>query len=60
MEKDKKTAELLGLIRVRVWRIEDCGKGVSLPLSQTTGLDELKEGLAEKSMKGKTLSHRAT
>lgn len=60
MKKDKKTADLLGLIRVRVWRVEIKDKSVSRPLSQTTSVDELEEGLAEKAMKGKTLSHRAT
>ncbi|KAH8778737.1 hypothetical protein F5883DRAFT_613592 [Diaporthe sp. PMI_573] len=53
VHKDKKTAEVLGLIRVRIWRGEVTQNVPKRP-HQTTSFGEIEDHLAEKA-----LSHRA-
>lgn len=67
MHKDAKLAKGLGLIRVRVFRgvrVEATESNVldvlgQLPESDEE-FDEMENRLAEKALKGKALSHRAT
>ncbi|KAK7724222.1 hypothetical protein SLS64_000556 [Diaporthe eres] len=60
VSKDKQTARLLGLIRVRVWRTRIINTCVPENLRQTTKFDEMQKALAQKAVKDNALSHRAT
>lgn len=62
MTKHKEIARHLGLLRVCVWRVEVSERneaGAALPDSSVPG-DDTETKLAEKALKGKALSHRAT
>lgn len=70
MKNDKKISELLGLLRVRVWRVELVDSYEPEPVvadnkppdspCHIAGVEETEMRLAEKALKGKTLSHRTT
>ncbi|KAL1855797.1 hypothetical protein Daus18300_010972 [Diaporthe australafricana] len=57
--KDRETAELLGLICVRVWRSEPIEDDVPMGPIQADVFDDVDGQLAEKALNGKALSHRA-
>lgn len=58
MHRDEKTARCLGLIRVRVFRVEATEDKLPSTPRQTPEFDEVEDELAEKALKGKALSHR--